>query len=213
MESCSPRPVAFVGEGVSDRFAANYADVVFAKDALVAICEADGVPCVDVSDPQTGTNFRLYDFEYQLALQLNGQPMTEVTAWASQQYGVDLTVDGVTEFSGRLDELGFLEAAAGAEAAAAAPVHVPGAVTAPVGAELEASEAVTSIPAQTTAVPITGARRMATEIGRRTAESIPRWSEQGRRVSVRPWTTSLPSQATGSCGAPSPSRAPLRPRW
>jgi 2-hydroxy-3-keto-5-methylthiopentenyl-1-phosphate phosphatase len=42
----APRPVAFVGEGVSDRFAANYADVVFAKDALVAICAADGVPSI-----------------------------------------------------------------------------------------------------------------------------------------------------------------------
>jgi len=37
-------PVAFVGEGPSDRFGAIYADVVFAKDALVEICERDGVP-------------------------------------------------------------------------------------------------------------------------------------------------------------------------
>lgn len=39
-------PVAFVGEGPSDRYGALYADVAFAKDALVAICEADGVPLV-----------------------------------------------------------------------------------------------------------------------------------------------------------------------
>ena len=37
-------PVAFVGEGQSDRYGALYSDVVFAKDALVAICEKDGVP-------------------------------------------------------------------------------------------------------------------------------------------------------------------------
>jgi 2,3-diketo-5-methylthio-1-phosphopentane phosphatase len=37
-------PVAFVGEGQSDRYGALYSDVVFAKDALVAICEQDGVP-------------------------------------------------------------------------------------------------------------------------------------------------------------------------
>jgi 2,3-diketo-5-methylthio-1-phosphopentane phosphatase len=36
-------PVAFVGEGTSDRYGALYADVVFAKDVLVRYCEADGV--------------------------------------------------------------------------------------------------------------------------------------------------------------------------
>lgn len=39
-------PVAFVGEGQSDRYGAMYADVVFAKHALVPICEQDGVPFV-----------------------------------------------------------------------------------------------------------------------------------------------------------------------
>jgi len=37
-------PVAFVGEGQSDRYGALYSDLVFAKDALVEICEQDGVP-------------------------------------------------------------------------------------------------------------------------------------------------------------------------
>jgi 2-hydroxy-3-keto-5-methylthiopentenyl-1-phosphate phosphatase len=36
--------VAFVGEGASDRYGALYADIVFAKDALVGYCRADGVP-------------------------------------------------------------------------------------------------------------------------------------------------------------------------
>ena len=36
--------VAFIGEGQTDRYGALYADVVFAKDALPAYCEADGVP-------------------------------------------------------------------------------------------------------------------------------------------------------------------------
>ena len=39
-------PVAFVGEGHSDRYGALYADLVFAKDALVGLCEADGIPYV-----------------------------------------------------------------------------------------------------------------------------------------------------------------------
>ncbi len=36
--------IAFVGEGQSDRYGALYSDVVFAKDALVKICEQDDVP-------------------------------------------------------------------------------------------------------------------------------------------------------------------------
>jgi 2-hydroxy-3-keto-5-methylthiopentenyl-1-phosphate phosphatase len=36
-------PVAFVGEGHTDRYGALYADLVFAKKHLVDICRADGV--------------------------------------------------------------------------------------------------------------------------------------------------------------------------
>lgn len=43
-------PVAFVGEGVSDKYAALYADVTFAKDALVEHCREDGVPFVPWQD-------------------------------------------------------------------------------------------------------------------------------------------------------------------
>ena len=45
--------VAFIGDGVSDRFAVLYADVVFAKRELPAICEVAGVdyrPWGDFSD-------------------------------------------------------------------------------------------------------------------------------------------------------------------
>ncbi|HVT10088.1 MAG TPA: hypothetical protein VHO67_21655 [Polyangia bacterium] len=82
----------------------------FRQDLATSPVEADGVPCVDVSDPRTGTSFRFYDFEYQLALQLNGQPLTGVVSWASEAFGADLTADGVSEFAARLRELGFLEA-------------------------------------------------------------------------------------------------------
>jgi len=102
----------------------------FRQDLVAATTEADGVPCVDVSDPGTGTSFRFYDFEYQLALQLNGQPLRAVTAWASEAYGVDLTAEGVGEFAGRLAELGFLEAAAPVAAPAEA-TPAPSAVTPP----------------------------------------------------------------------------------
>src|SRR4051794_11085922 len=90
----------------------------FRQDLEAAATEAEGVACVDVRDPRTGTNFRFYDFEYQLALQFNGQPLREVVAWASEAYGVDLTIDGINEFARRLSELGFLEAPARAPAPA-----------------------------------------------------------------------------------------------
>jgi 2,3-diketo-5-methylthio-1-phosphopentane phosphatase len=38
------RAVVFIGDGESDRYAAGYADVVFAKRALVRICVANGWP-------------------------------------------------------------------------------------------------------------------------------------------------------------------------
>jgi 2,3-diketo-5-methylthio-1-phosphopentane phosphatase len=46
IEARARGPVAFVGEGPSDRYGALYADVAFAKDALVEIARADGVPFV-----------------------------------------------------------------------------------------------------------------------------------------------------------------------
>ena len=36
--------VAFIGEGMSDRYGAFYADIVFAKDVLAELCERDGIP-------------------------------------------------------------------------------------------------------------------------------------------------------------------------
>jgi 2-hydroxy-3-keto-5-methylthiopentenyl-1-phosphate phosphatase len=46
----APGPVAFVGEGLSDRYGALYADLVFAKDDLVAPAQADGVPFLPYVD-------------------------------------------------------------------------------------------------------------------------------------------------------------------
>jgi 2-hydroxy-3-keto-5-methylthiopentenyl-1-phosphate phosphatase len=46
----APGPVAFVGEGQTDRYGALYADITFAKDVLVRSCERDGVPFVPWTD-------------------------------------------------------------------------------------------------------------------------------------------------------------------
>jgi 2-hydroxy-3-keto-5-methylthiopentenyl-1-phosphate phosphatase len=46
LEARERGPVAFVGDGWSDRFAALYTDVLFAKRSLVAFAQADAVPFV-----------------------------------------------------------------------------------------------------------------------------------------------------------------------
>jgi 2-hydroxy-3-keto-5-methylthiopentenyl-1-phosphate phosphatase len=50
------RIVVFVGDGESDRYAAAYSDLIFAKRALVALCEREGWPYTpwhDFADLQT----------------------------------------------------------------------------------------------------------------------------------------------------------------
>jgi 2,3-diketo-5-methylthio-1-phosphopentane phosphatase len=47
---CADGPVAFIGEGHSDRYGALYADLVFAKDVLVDLCRDDGVPFLPYED-------------------------------------------------------------------------------------------------------------------------------------------------------------------
>jgi 2,3-diketo-5-methylthio-1-phosphopentane phosphatase len=39
------RPVVFVGDGMSDRFAVEFADVIFAKRHLLAYCRENGIAC------------------------------------------------------------------------------------------------------------------------------------------------------------------------
>ena len=46
----APAPVAFIGEGHSDRYGALYADIVFAKDALVGLCDESGIPFLPYHD-------------------------------------------------------------------------------------------------------------------------------------------------------------------
>ena len=42
--------VAFVGDGVSDRFGARYADVTFAKDGLASHCRREAIPFLPYED-------------------------------------------------------------------------------------------------------------------------------------------------------------------
>ncbi|HEY4393040.1 MAG TPA: hypothetical protein VGP64_03215 [Polyangia bacterium] len=92
-------------------------------DLVAATVDEDGVAYVDLTDPATGINFRFYDFEYELAKQLTGQPLEAVVAWASATYQLDLTSEALDQFIEKLAGLGFLAGAgAGAQPVALAPV-------------------------------------------------------------------------------------------
>src|SRR5258708_3316294 len=85
----------------------------FRKELPAAATETDGVPCVQVTDPVTGTSFTFYEFEYDLAHQLDGQDVEDVIAWAAANYQAPLTPEAIDEFAAKLRQLGFLEDAAG----------------------------------------------------------------------------------------------------
>ena len=95
------------------------------RDLTTHAVEVDGVRYVDVKDPQRGTSFRFYDFEYDLALQLDGRPLADISAWAVATYGLDLTAIGIAEFTTRLAELGFLEVRSTEPGGISAPVLPP----------------------------------------------------------------------------------------
>ncbi len=88
----------------------------FRKELPAAATETDGVPCVQVTDPETGTSFTFYEFEYDLAHQLDGkQDYDEVVAWAAANYQTGLSSEAIDEFAAKLGELGFLDSGAGSE--------------------------------------------------------------------------------------------------
>jgi hypothetical protein len=81
----------------------------FRKDLVSAVTQTGGVSCVEVKDPLSGTTFTMYEFEYELAHQLNGQPVDDIVAWAAA-FEVALTPEVIAEFAAKLGEFGFLEA-------------------------------------------------------------------------------------------------------
>jgi hypothetical protein len=84
----------------------------FRKELPAAATEVDGVPSVQVTDPETGTSFTFYEFEYDLAHELDGkQDYDEVIAWAAANYQTGLSPEAIDEFGQKLGELGFLDPA------------------------------------------------------------------------------------------------------
>ncbi|HVU52937.1 MAG TPA: efflux RND transporter periplasmic adaptor subunit, partial [Polyangia bacterium] len=135
----------------------------FRKELPAAATEVDGVPSVQVTDPGTGTSFTFYEFEYDLAHQLDGkQDYDEIIAWAAANYQTGLSPEAIDEFGRKLGELGFLDpggARPGAESRGESaelewntgvntgqfqPGGVPATATAPAPAKADSSGAVLS---------------------------------------------------------------------
>ena len=79
------------------------------RDLVSTILQEDGVKCVDVHDPERAASFRLFDYEYSVALAFDGRPLTKVIPWVRLSTGLELTAEQLTAFAARLDQLGFLE--------------------------------------------------------------------------------------------------------
>src|SRR5262245_48104832 len=80
------------------------------RDLRASGIQADGVSYVEVSDPHSGSSFQLYDFEHTVALAFDGRPLDQATTGLRQSAGLDFTVEQLSVFADRLEELGFLEA-------------------------------------------------------------------------------------------------------
>ena len=79
------------------------------RDLVSTILQSeDGVRCVDVYDPKRGSTFRLFGYEYSVALAFDGRPLPKVIAWVRLSTGLELTGEQLTAFADRLDQLGFL---------------------------------------------------------------------------------------------------------
>jgi hypothetical protein len=79
------------------------------RDLVSTILQEDGVKCVDVQDPERAASFRLFDYEYSVALAFDGRPLAKVIPWVRLSTGLELTAEQLTAFAARLDQLGFLE--------------------------------------------------------------------------------------------------------
>ena len=78
------------------------------RDLVSTISLEDGIKCVDVYDPTRGSSFRLFDYEYSVALAFDGRPLAKVIPWVRLSTGLELTAEQLRAFAERLDQLGFL---------------------------------------------------------------------------------------------------------
>jgi hypothetical protein len=79
------------------------------RDLISSVLHEGGIRCVDVYDPRRGSTFRLFDYEYSVALALDGRPLAKVIPWVRLSTGLELSEEQLTGFAKRLDQLGFLD--------------------------------------------------------------------------------------------------------
>ncbi len=81
----------------------------FRRDLISTVFYEGGIRCVDVHDPKRGATFRLFDYEYSVALAFDGRDLSKVISWVRVSTGLELNEEQLTSFAARLDQLGFLE--------------------------------------------------------------------------------------------------------
>ncbi|MDX2018643.1 MAG: hypothetical protein SF187_00275 [Deltaproteobacteria bacterium] len=88
--------------------------------------EADGYVFFEVRKPD-GEAFRLYDFEFKVATELDGRGLSEVQEAVLQRHGLALSEEQLAAFINQLNELGLLDETNGPRDDAAPPDEVDGA--------------------------------------------------------------------------------------
>ncbi len=91
----------------------------FRTDLVAEPIDDDGQRYIDVIDPDTGNAFRFYEVEYSIACAMDGErDLSSLAAWAKEELGIAPSTDELATVISTLGELGYLEAADSAAAAA-----------------------------------------------------------------------------------------------
>jgi hypothetical protein len=109
----------------------------FRTDLVARTLEENGRRFVDVTDPESGSTFRLYAEEYAIACAMDGsRTLDGIRHWARSELGLDPSAEELGTVVAALSELGYLEKLHPAE-----PVDRPAGPAAAPGAETAAAQA------------------------------------------------------------------------
>jgi hypothetical protein len=92
----------------------------FREDLLAEAIDEQGAKYIDVMDPDSGSVFRFYEVEFSIACAMDGKrDVPGIVKWAQDELGVTPTANEIHTVIATLGDLGYLDRAAGAKAAAA----------------------------------------------------------------------------------------------